>query len=211
MRIRSSLFAVLSSVVLFACGGANQEAKSANEKDPWADYKGTYATSATPRPEGATKSKSDSAKSDSKAKAEKTEEKTDDAPAPSKKSASSSSSSPSKGRIGGESISSVTSESVADAVKGATKGKVASSAIVIGPQYEQISVKTKSGVAVQVFRKASSPDENGPAVASPKAKSGEVSKNDASWYDEDADVLVVVTGAGKKGASQKVLGSILKK
>ena len=36
--------AVASTLLLAACGGARSEAKHA-EPDPWAGYKGTYATS----------------------------------------------------------------------------------------------------------------------------------------------------------------------
>ena len=65
------------------------------------------------------------------------------------------------------------------------------------------------GATVQVIRPAEKPSPNGPAIASPKAKSGQLTKNDASWYDEEADVLVFVS-AGKKAAAQKALGAIVK-
>ncbi len=60
MRIRTFLIlpTLLSSLVLFACGAATNEAKGP-EKDPWAGYKGTYATAAT-----AKEAKADVAKSE---------------------------------------------------------------------------------------------------------------------------------------------------
>lgn len=66
MRIRSFLIlpTLLSSLVLFACGAATNEAKGP-EKDPWAGYKGTYATAAT-----AKEAKADVAKSEPAPKAE---------------------------------------------------------------------------------------------------------------------------------------------
>jgi hypothetical protein len=54
MGIRSNVVIVLASLCLFACGSAKSggEAKGP-ESNPWADYKGTYATagaSSTPSP-----------------------------------------------------------------------------------------------------------------------------------------------------------------
>jgi hypothetical protein len=46
MSVRLILATVLSTLALCACGGATRgEAKNA-EPDPWAGYKGTYATAA---------------------------------------------------------------------------------------------------------------------------------------------------------------------
>jgi hypothetical protein len=49
MGIRSNVVIVLASLCLFACGSAKNggEAKGP-ESNPWADYKGTYATAGTP-------------------------------------------------------------------------------------------------------------------------------------------------------------------
>src|SRR5881394_2751177 len=103
MRLRSIICALGSTLVLVACGGAQKEAKT-TESDPWADYKGTYATTANPKP-AAEASEKKEAKTDKKAKAEKgadKAEKTEKAVAgdDAKKPAS-------KGTIKGESISSI--------------------------------------------------------------------------------------------------------
>jgi hypothetical protein len=63
---------------------------------------------------------------------------------------------------------------------------------------------------VQVTRPAEHPVNDGPTISSPKAHNGELSKAESGWYDEDADVLVVVTAA-KKAGSQKALGTLLKR
>lgn len=49
MGIRSNVVIVLASLSLFACGSAKNggEAKGP-ETNPWADYKGTYATAGAP-------------------------------------------------------------------------------------------------------------------------------------------------------------------
>ena len=49
MGVRSNVVIVLASLCLFACGSAKNggEAKGP-ETNPWADYKGTYATAGTP-------------------------------------------------------------------------------------------------------------------------------------------------------------------
>lgn len=49
MGVRSTVVIVLASLCLFACGSAKNggEAKGP-ETNPWADYKGTYATAGTP-------------------------------------------------------------------------------------------------------------------------------------------------------------------
>jgi len=201
MRIRSNVVALLSSLVLFACGGAASQDAKGPEGDPWADYKGTFATKGEPRTKSS--EKSESAKSEAKAKADTNDDKVEEASAaPVAKKAS-------KGMIRGESISSIGADALADASKSASKSKVVSSKVVVGSQYEQVNVQLK-GVAVQITRPAANPDPNGPSVSSPKARNNELSKTESGWYDEDADVLVVV-GAGKKAGSQKMLGTILKR
>lgn len=44
MGVRSIIVTLLASSVLFACGGASQTEAKGPEANPWADYKGTYAT-----------------------------------------------------------------------------------------------------------------------------------------------------------------------
>ena len=196
MRTRPVLVLVLSSLGLFACGGTKEEAQSA--ANPWADFKGTYSAPASAE-QKAERDNAASSKKDSKAKSEPKEETKEEAPA--KKAAS-------KGTVKGESVSSISVDALTDASKAALKTKFVSNSVVTGPQYEMVQVQLK-GATVQIIRPAEKPSPNGPAVASPKAKNGELSKNDAGWYDEEADVLVLVN-APKKAAAQKALGSIVK-
>jgi hypothetical protein len=185
---------LLSSLGLFACGGASPAAKSeANEANPWADYKGTYGT---PAPEGA--SEGNATKKEAKGEHEE-RRKSDEAPA--KKA--------SRGTVNGESLSTISVEALTDASKSVLKSKFISNSVVTGPQYELVQVQLK-GATVQITRPAEKPLANGPAIASPKAKSGEVAKTAAFWFDEEADVLVVVNASGKKAAAQKALGAIVK-
>ena len=203
--IRSNVVSVLSTLVVItcaACGGSKTEAK-APETDPWSDYKGTYATAGAPheakaKPEAAPKAEPKA----KEAKAEKTEEPAA-APASGSKKAS-------HGMIKGESVSSISLDAFADASKTATKGKVLTTKYVVGPQYEEMDVQFKSGATVQVIRPAANPASDGPAITSPKQRNGGLSKTESGWYDEEADVMVVVTAA-KKANAQKTLGTILKK
>jgi hypothetical protein len=185
---------LLSSLGLFACGGSNQEAKSA--ADPWADFKGTYSTPAAPGAESS--ERGEVAKKDAKAKAEVQRERAE-AAAPKKAS---------KATVNGESLSTISVDTLTDASKGALKAKFVSNSVVTGRQYELVQVQLK-GATVQIIRPAEKPSANGPAIASPKAKNSELSKSDAGWYDEEANVLVVVN-AGKKAAGQKALATLVK-
>jgi hypothetical protein len=201
MRIRSFAVAiVLCSVALFACGGGTPEAKS--EPNLWADYKGTYATPAGAR--GTTSSPKPEAK-EAKAKAAEPakdeEEKAAEKAAPSRKA--------SKTTIHGESISAIGPDALAEVSKSALKAKVVNSKLVVGAQYEQVQIQLK-GVAVQIVRPAANPVTGGPSVSSPKARNDSLSKTESAWYDEEADVLIVVN-APKKAASQKALGAILER
>lgn len=113
----------------------------------------------------------------------------------------------SKGTIQGESVSSVSVDAVAGASKTVLKSKVVSSKVVVGREYEQLQVVMK-GVALQIIRPAATPDPQGPKVRSPKVRSNALLKNESGWYDESANVLVLVK-APKKASSQKVLAAIL--
>lgn len=196
-----ALFASLGAV---ACGGSNA-ASGESAKDPWSDFSGKYSTPGEPRAEKSETAKADKAegkKSDAKAKAADKSEPTEEATPPSAKKAAS------KGNVKGESISSVSVDTLTDVSKATLKNKFVSNSVVTGAQYELVQVQLK-GATVQITRPAATPQPNGPSVAAPSAKKGEVSKNDASWYDEEADVLVVVS-AGKKAAAQKALAAIVK-
>jgi len=204
MRIPSIMFVVsLGLVALSGCAGANQEAKGP-EGDVWAGYKGTYASPADPNRAKTTAAKDE--KQDKKAKAD-SKESSDEAAAPAPAAAPASKKS-SKKTIKGESVSSITSEDLATAAKAALNSKTASGSITIGSQYEQVNVTLK-GATVTVIRPAANPDPSGPAVSAPKTRNGELTKAEAAVYDEDADVLVLVTST-KKATSQKALGSLVK-
>ena len=206
MRIPSlMILASLGLSLVVGCGGATQEAKGP-EGDPWSGYKGTYATADSNRDPNRPKSSAAGEKSkDTKAKAESKEAAPEEAALPP---ATAAAKKTSKKTIKGESVSSITSEGLADAAKAALGAKSASGSITIGSQYEQVNVTLK-GASVQIIRPAANPDPSGPAVSAPKTRNGELSKSDAAFYDEDADVLVLVTSA-KKGTSQKALGTLVK-
>jgi len=62
---------------------------------------------------------------------------------------------------------------------------------------------------VQIVRAAASPAASGPSVAAPKLRSMQLEKGESAWYDDDADVVIVVSAA-KKAQAQKLLGSFVK-
>lgn len=207
MRLRSFICALGCSLVFVACGGAQKEAKTAEDtSNPWADYKGTYATTANPKPSDTSEPKKD--KGEKKAKAEKAdkpaEKATEKAVAgePEKKPAS-------KGTIKGESVSSIGVDTLADFSKSTLKAKGATTAFTLGSHYEQLKVSLKGGMTVEIIRPAAYPDADGQAVTAPKERNGQLAKGETSWYDADADVIVIVNAA-KKPAAQKVLGQLLK-
>ena len=191
------LLSSLGSGGLAACGEPNQEAKSA--ADPWSDFKGTYSASG---PKDETSEDGEPAKKEAKGKPASAHHETAEDGASSRKKG------PSKGTVNGESLSSVDVDVLTDVSKSALKSKFVSNSVMTGPQYELVQVQLK-GATVQVIRPAEKPSPNGPAIASPKTKNDQLTKNDASWYDEEADVLVFVS-AGKKAAAQKALGAIVK-
>jgi hypothetical protein len=206
MRVPSMILVSLLAGGLIACGGAQKDAKGP-ETDVWSGYKGTYATPADPNAKAASKTSvakdekhEGKAKADTKEGGDKDEASLPPAPA-TKKTAS-------KKMIKGESVSSITSEGLADAAKAALGAKSANGSITIGSQYEQVNVTVK-GATVQIIRPAANPDPSGPAVSAPKTRSGELAKSEAAVYDEEADVLILVT-SNKKATSQKALGSLVK-
>ena len=199
MRISPNVVVLLSAFGLAACGGAaSQEAKDANV---WSDFSGKYSTPAEPR--GSTSSaKSEQARRDAKSKT--TEQKDEAAEAavaaaPAKKS--------SKATVHGESVSTIGDAALADASKSALKTKVVSTKIVNGPQYELVKVQLK-GATVQIIRPNPGDEKGNGAVDAPKSRNASLSKAEASYYDEEADVLVVVE-AGKKANAERALASIV--
>ena len=195
---------MLSSLGLFACGNANQKAK--NEANPWGNFTGKYSEPAASRAkaEGAEASKKE-AEPKVEEEAAPTEEATPAAPAtPAAKPATKKAS---LGTVKGESISSISVEALAEASASALESKLVSNGVITGPQYELLQVELKTAT-VQIIRPAEKPASNGLPVPSPKAKNAELEANDAGWYDEEADVLVIVN-APKKAAAQKALGAIV--
>ena len=191
--------AMLVSLLLIAgCGASTKKVNVAEKEYDWSDYKGTYAVGAKPEEPPAPKKV---AKADKAEKSEKSD-KADKADKEEKKI--------SKAKIQGESVSSVSADVVAGASKTALKSKVVSTNTVVGAEYEQLQVVLNKGVAVQIIRPAAKPDGAGPKVRSPKARSEGLAETDASYYDEQADVLVLVQTA-KKATSKKALKAILKK
>jgi hypothetical protein len=195
MRIQTVV--VLSTLVLGACGGAaTQEAKDANV---WSDFSGKYSSPAESRG-NASSAKSEQARRDAKSsKAEAKEDTAEATAAPAKKA--------SKATIHGESLSTISDAALADASKGALKTKVVSTKIVNGPQYELVKVQLK-GATVHIIRPNPGSETGSGSVDAPKARSSSLSKAEAGYYDEDADVLVVVE-AGKKANAEKALASIV--
>ena len=194
MRMHANVAALLSFFALAACGGgATQEAKDANV---WSDFSGKYSTPAEPRGSSST-AKSEQAKRDAKAKTDAKEEAAEAAPA--KKA--------SKATIHGESLSTISDAALADASKGALKTKVVSTKIVNGPQYEHVKVQLK-GATVHIIRPNPGSETGNGSVDAPKARNSSLSKAEAGYYDEEADVLVVVE-AGKKANAEKALASIV--
>jgi hypothetical protein len=189
--------ALLSSLTVFACGGAAKKEAKGPESDPWAGYTGKYAEHGSGSAKAEKPKPADKAADKSEKVADKAPEKTEEGGT--HKSAAT---------IHGESVSSIDLDTFADATKTATKGKVVSTKYLVGPKYEQLQIQLK-GMAVQVIRPAANPAPDGPAIASPKARSGGVSKLESGYYDADADVVVVVTATGKP-AAQKALGTIVK-
>jgi hypothetical protein len=77
MVVRSIVVTLLASS-LFACGGASQTEAKGPETNPWADYKGTYATAGEAHAKPA---KTEVAKSDAPSQTP-VEDKVEEAPAP---------------------------------------------------------------------------------------------------------------------------------
>ena len=186
---------LLSSVGLFACGAASQNAKP--EKNPWGNFTGKYSKPAPrEKAESAEASKEEAAAKDEAEEAATAE----GATAPKK---------PSRATVKGESVSSISVESLMDASAAALQSPFVSSGVITGPEYEIVQVELKAAT-VQIIRPAEKPAPNARPIPSPKAKNAELRPNDAGWYDEEADVLVIVN-APKKAAAQKALGAIVKR
>jgi hypothetical protein len=199
MRISPNVVVFFSVFALGACGGAaTQEAKDANV---WADFSGKYSATDTRGNTSAPSAKSADARRDAKSKTEAKEEAAaEETPATAAKK-------PSKATVKGESLSTIGDAALADASKGALKTKVVSTKIVNGPQYEHVKVQLK-GATVQIIRPNPPGETGNGAVDAPKARSASLSKIEASYYDEEADVLVIVE-AGKKANAEKALASIV--
>jgi len=195
MRDHLVLVVLLTSLGLFACGGANKNAK--DEANPWGNFTGKYSKPA-PREKAA------------KAEAPKEEEAeaTGNEQAPPTNATPPTPKKASLATVKGESVSSVSVEALTEASTSALQSQFVSNGVMTGPQYELVQVELKTAT-VQIIRPAEKPSPNGLPIPSPKAKHAELEPNDAGWYDEEADVLVIVN-APKKAAAQKALGAIVK-
>ena len=178
----------LSTFAIGGCAAAPKKQAEAPAAYDWSDYKGTFA------------------KGDDRPAAEAVKPKAD---AKAEASGSAAATKVSKGTIQGESVSSVTADTVAGASKTALKAKVVSSNVIVGREFEQVQVVMK-GVSVQIIRPTATPDKAGPKLRSPKARSSSLLKSESGWYDADANVLVLVR-APKKASSQKALLALLQK
>ena len=215
--------ALAASLGLFACGGTTEEAKSANDENVWKGYTGEYSASSSEYAKptfakaAASPMKKDGASSDEaapeaqpapkqaakaakQAPAEEEEEKPLFVPA--KKPAS-------KGTVKGESVSSISVDQLGASAMTATKSKtVLSSGTMTGARYEVITVETKKGT-IKITRPAATPNPKGPEVTPPSNKLGDIAKNESAWFDEEGDVIVVVSATKKKDAAA-LLNKIVK-
>ncbi len=190
-RLAGALLAgavTLSTFALGGCGAAPKKQAEAPAAYDWSDFKGTYAKG-DDRPTAEPVKPKDGAKAEAAGAA-----------GPLKLS---------KATIHGESVSSVTADTVAGASKTALKAKVVSSNVIVGREFEQVQVVMK-GVSVQIIRPTATPSSSGPKVRSPKARSSSLLKSESGWYDADANVLVLVR-APKKASSKKALLALLQK
>jgi hypothetical protein len=202
-------FALVASLGLFACGGAaTPEAKSSENPTDWSTFSGKYSDKAEPRAakadapakkEAAPKAEDEDKPTKAKEAPKETEEETPlftlhklDKPA-------------SKGTVKGESVSTVSLDSLSAAV---AKSKVQSTGSVVGKQYETITVETKKAT-IKITRPAATPNPKGPDVVSPTNKLGDIGKNESAWYDDQGDVIVVVSAA-KKATAAKILNAVVK-
>lgn len=188
-------FALCALLLVVGCGGRAKPAAAPTQSDyDWSDYTGKYANGAPkddPKPAPPAKT----AKEDPKPAT------TDGAAATSDDKKMSAT------KIAGHSVSEVSADDVASVTQKMLRAKVVSSNLTIGPEYEQINVVLK-GMAVQIVRPANPPDKAGPKVRSPKARNDDLAKTDSGFYDEVADVLVLVQ-AEKKAASKRALAVLL--
>jgi hypothetical protein len=203
---------LLSSCAVLTAGcGHHAKAKvEAPDSYDWSDYEGTYANG----PGDAAKSDASANAGDDAGHDAARTARTARSEAPAKSAADEPAEAPpvkkklSRGTIQGESVSSITADAISGASKSVLRAKVLSSNVIVGPEYEQVQVVLK-GAAVQIVRPAGNPDASGPKLRSPKARSSSVAKTDSSWFDKDADVLVLVR-ASKRSTSKKLLAALLK-
>jgi hypothetical protein len=200
VALRSSCRVALVALLLAGC--ANHAKPSATPSSPdydWADYTGKYAGGVAPPKDGAKPKDEPKA-----AKPAATTAAAADAPA---KPADDKKMSAAK--IGGQSVSEVSADDVASASKRALRTSIVSTNVTVGPEYEQINVVLKA-CAVQIIRPAASPAPDGPKVRSPRARHDDLARTDSGFFDESADVLVLVQ-AQKKAASKRALSALLQR
>ena len=199
--LRAFAFAV-AALLLGGCAAKPKPAAAPTQGDyDWSDYTGKYAPGATPP-------KDDAKPAVASATAPAATASASAAPAAgANASASAEDKKLSAAKIAGQSVSQVSPDDVANATQKVLRTKVVSTNVTVGPEYEQINVVLKN-VAVQIVRPAATPDKSGPKVRSPKARHDDLAKTDSGFYDEGADVLVLVQ-AEKKVMSKRALAALL--
>jgi hypothetical protein len=215
------LVALSALLMAVGCAKAAKPAAAPEADYDWSQYNGgkeAPGSGTADKGDSAPKSDGSAANSDSskpskavkpEAVAAAPESSTDDSPKPGKPDLSASSKKASKAKIKGESVSLVSASSLAGASKTALKSKVVSSNVIMGPEYEMVQIVLKDA-SVQIVRPATTPDQAGPKLRSPKARNDSLSSNESGYYDPDADVLVLVQ-SNKAAKSKKALGALLKK
>jgi hypothetical protein len=205
LPLRLSVLAALSVVALLltGCGGRAKPAAAPTEPPDydWAKFSGDAATSTPPRDNAAEKA----AEKQPDKQPEKLE--TKDAPQVAASPATDTTRKASITKIGGLSVSEVSVDVVAASALRATRRGLVSTTVIVGTEYEQVSVVLQN-LAVQIVRPAATPDKSGPKLRSPKARKEGAAKSEAAFYDPRADVLVLVQ-ADKKGEASRALSALV--
>jgi hypothetical protein len=190
MSIKAFVLLSLSSATFLACASSRSVVP---DKDPWASYQGTYATSLQ---SGDTHVATPPDVPDDERVAKSAPKTKVDPSAPE----------PSTALIQDASISSIGVTALGEASARSLGLAVVATDLVVGSKYELVEVQLK-GATVQILRAAQAPNAAGPELAAPHDREGELSPTEAGWYDADADVLVVVNSA-KRATSDKLLAAL---
>lgn len=194
MSIKAFVLLSLASMAPLACAAQKSVGP---DGDPWANYQGTYAAPVR------------SGEAHASVPVEAPDEERADKPASSKAKLAASTLATSKVTIQDTSITSIGVEALGDATARSLGVPIVATDVVVGPKYELVEVQLK-GATVQILRAATTPDAGGPELSPPRARAAELSPTEASWYDADADALVVVNSP-KKASSEKLLTTLFRR